>query len=55
LAGIPDCKKTYKVVSTLTPLDLKRLKKDFLSLAKLHPPKPGQIGDAFLDFLNTRN
>ena len=40
LAGIPDCKKTYKVVKMLSPLDLKRLKKEFVSLAKLHPPKP---------------
>ena len=37
----------------LSPMELKKLKKDFLNLSKLHPPKSkDQFGDAFLEFLN---
>jgi len=36
-------------------MELKKLKKEFLNLSKLHPPKQGaNFGDVFLDFLNTR-
>ena len=55
LYGIPGCKRNYKIVRALSALELKRMKKDFLSLAKLHPPQLSQMGDTFLDFLNTRN
>ena len=55
---VPNCAKVqYKVMRTLPVLELKRLKKDFLNLSKLHPPKKSAgctYGDVFLDFLNTR-
>ena len=55
LTGLPGCTKAYRVLRVLSPLELKRLKKDFLGLCKLHPPKSkDKMGDAFLDFLNTR-
>ena len=57
LTGVPgsSAKSNYKVVKVLSVLELKRLKKEFLSLAKMHPPKVEHIADAFLEFLNTRN
>ena len=51
LKGFPDCKRSYKVVKSLSPLELKRLKKDFLTLSKLHPPPQNAMGDTFLEFL----
>jgi hypothetical protein len=45
------------VIRTISVLELKKLKKDFLNLSKLHPPKKSggyTYGDVFLDFLNTR-
>ena len=55
LTGLPGCSKPYKVLKVMAPLELKRLKKDFLALCKLHPPKNQKsMGDAFLDFLGTR-
>lgn len=55
LTGLPGCSKPYRVLRVISPLELKRLKKDFLGLCKLHPPKKtSQMGDAFLDFLSTR-
>ena len=56
LTGLPGCSKPYKVFRAFSPLELKRMKKDFLALCKLHPPKnKGSMGDAFLDFLQTRS
>ena len=44
----------YKVMKILSPVELKRIKKDFLNLSKLHPPKSkDQFGNTFLNFLNT--
>lgn len=38
----------------LAPIELKKLKKDFLNLSKLHPPKAkDNFGDCFLQFINT--
>ena len=55
LTGLPGCAKPYKVLKIMSPLELKRLKKDFLGLCKLHPPKSkAGMGDAFLEFLNAR-
>ena len=55
MTGLPGCSKPYKVFKQMSPLELKRLKKDFLALCKLHPPKHQRhMGDAFLDFLSTR-
>jgi hypothetical protein len=37
----------------LSPVELKKLKKDFLNLSKLHPPKSKDLfGNTFLEFLN---
>ena len=55
MTGLPGCNKPYKVFRVISPLELKRMKKDFLALCKLHPPKDrGSMGNAFLDFLSTR-
>ena len=55
LAGLPGCKSKYKVLRILSPVELKKFKKDFLSLSKLHPPKSkDKFGDAFLEFLNAQ-
>jgi hypothetical protein len=44
------------VARILSPLELKKFKKDFLSLSKLHPPKSkDKFGDAFLEFLNAQH
>lgn len=55
---MPNCLKTqYRVVRPIPVLELKKLKKDFLNLSKLHPPKKtsgSSYGDVFLDFVNTR-
>jgi hypothetical protein len=56
--GVPNCNKhKYKAARIMSPIELKKLKKDFLNLSKLHPPKRSggvTFGDAFLDFVNTR-
>jgi hypothetical protein len=50
---LPGCAKKYKVLRVLSPVELKKYKKDFLNLSKLHPPKSkDKFGDAFLEFLN---
>ena len=55
LAGLPGCSKKYKVLKILSPVELKKFKKDFLSLSKLHPPKSkDKFGDSFLEFLNAQ-
>ena len=55
LAGIPNCTKKYKVLRILSPVELKKFKKDFLNLSKLHPPKSkDKFGDTFLEFLNAQ-
>jgi tRNA uridine 5-carbamoylmethylation protein Kti12 len=57
LAGLPGCpsKTRYKVMKLLSPVELKKFKKDFLSLCKLHPPKSkDRFGEAFLEFLNAQ-
>ena len=55
---VPNCAKVqYRVVRTISVLELKKLKKDFLNLSKLHPPKKSSgntFGDVFLEFVNTR-
>ena len=56
--GIPDCSAKYRVARMLTQIELKKLKKDFLNLSKLHPPKGGQKKGMFeagyVEFLNSR-
>jgi len=38
---------------TLAPVELKKLKKEFLNLCRLKPPKSkADFGDAFVEFLN---
>ena len=39
----------------MSPVELKRLKKEFLNLCRLKPPSGGKnsFGDAFLEFLNS--
>jgi hypothetical protein len=38
----------------LAPVELKKLKKEFLNLCRLKPPRSkADFGDAFLEFLNT--
>jgi tRNA uridine 5-carbamoylmethylation protein Kti12 len=52
--GVPHCAKKYKVQKILSPVELKKLKKDFLNLSKLHPPSSkDKFSDAFLEFLNS--
>ena len=51
------CAKLYKVVRMLSPIELKKLKKDYLTLSKMHPPKKGKgsgFEDSYLEFLNGR-
>ena len=41
----------------LSPIELKKLKKDYLTLSKMHPPKKGKgsgFEDSYLEFLNGR-
>ena len=58
MIGVPGCNsKTYKVVKIISPLELKQIKKEFLNLSKLHPPKKTAkttYADAFLEFLNNK-
>ncbi len=55
MSGVPGSSKPYKVLRVLAPVELKKYKKDFLSLSKLHPPKSkDKFGDAFLEFLNAQ-
>lgn len=55
LSGLPGCTKGYKVLRVLAPVELKKYKKDFLSLSKLHPPKSkDRFGDTFLEFVSTQ-
>jgi len=49
------CSKLYKVVRMLSPIELKKLKKDYLNLSKMHPPSKGSgcgFEDSFIEFLN---
>lgn len=55
LAGLPGCTKKYRVLRVLSPVELKKFKKDFLNLSKLHPPKSkDKFGDTFLEFVNAQ-
>lgn len=43
----------YKVMRIISPVEFKKLKKEFLNLSKLHPPKSkDKFGDSFLEFIN---
>lgn len=37
--GIPDCKTRYKFTNVIQAIEFKKMKKDYLNLSKLHPPK----------------
>jgi hypothetical protein len=51
--GIPDCKVRYKFTKVLHAIELKKFKKDYLNLCKLHPPKTKEnFGNHFIEFLN---
>ena len=39
LTGLPSCSKPYRVNKVFSPLELKRLKKDYLAFCKVQPPK----------------
>ena len=56
--GLPMCPAKYRVARHMSAIELKRLKKDFLNLSKLHPPKGGQKEGVFeagyIEFLNSR-
>ena len=58
--GIPNCSKLYKVYRHLPAMELKKMKKEFLSLSKLHPPKAAPsknetpFEDSFVEYLNSR-
>ena len=50
---IEDCKLKYKVLKIISPVELKKIKKEFLNFCKLRPPKEkASFGDAYLEFLN---
>mmetsp|Transcript_27736 Transcript_27736/g.20828 ORF Transcript_27736/g.20828 Transcript_27736/m.20828 type:complete len:142 (-) Transcript_27736:9-434(-) len=53
--GVPNCfKEKYKMTKICSPIELKKLKSEFLNFSKLHPPKSkDQFGDSFLQFLNS--
>jgi hypothetical protein len=39
----------------LSPIELKKLKKDYLNLSKMHPPSKGKgcgFEDSYIEFLN---
>jgi hypothetical protein len=51
---IEGCKLKYRILKILSPVELKKIKKEFLNLCKLKPPKDqASFGDAYLEFLNT--
>ena len=51
---IPDCKLKYSINKIVSPIELKKLKKEFLNLCKLKPPRSKDyFGDAFVQFLIT--
>ena len=53
--GMTGCSKLYKVVRMLSPIELKKLKKDYLNLSKMHPPSKGKgcgFEDSYIEFLN---
>jgi hypothetical protein len=51
---IEGCKTKYRIIKVLSPVELKRIKKEFLNFCKLKPPKDKDFfADAFLEFLNT--
>jgi len=42
------------MLKTMAPVELKKLKKEFLNLCRLKPPGgKADFGNAFLEFLNT--
>ena len=52
--GVENCKLKYRIMKIMSPVELKRFKKEFLNLCRLKPPKGRDgFGDAFLEFLNT--
>jgi len=51
---IPNAKLKYRIYKIMSPVELKKIKKEFLNLCKLKPPKSKDaFTDAFLEFLNT--
>ena len=48
-----DCKVKFKLSKIWSPVALKRIKKEFLNLCKLKPPKEkSSFGDMFIEFIN---
>ena len=48
------CKKKLSLNSTVTLIELKKYKKEFINLCKQYPPNNVEdIGDAFITYLNT--
>ena len=51
---VPGCKLKYRMMKTMAPVELKRIKKEFLNFCKLKPPKTkDDFGNAFLEFVNS--
>lgn len=52
--GIPDCKLTYRILRIMSPVELKKIKKDFVKFCRQKPPRSkADFGDAFLEYLNS--
>jgi len=50
---MPECRLKYKIVKVYSPVELKKIKKEYLNLCKLKPPKDqSHFGDAFIEYLN---
>lgn len=51
---IPDCKLKYEINKIISPVELKKIKKEFLNFSKLKPPKSKDYFSlSFVEFLNS--
>jgi len=52
--AVPNCKIKYRIFKVMSPIELNRLKKEFLNLCKMKPPKTKEVfGDSFVEFVNS--
>lgn len=49
---IPNSKVNFVFVKILSPVDLKRAKKSFLTYCKMKPPAKEVFADSYIEYLN---
>eukprot|EP01089_Gocevia_fonbrunei_P000502 TRINITY_DN1051_c0_g1_i2.p1 TRINITY_DN1051_c0_g1~~TRINITY_DN1051_c0_g1_i2.p1 ORF type:complete len:277 (-),score=49.76 TRINITY_DN1051_c0_g1_i2:111-941(-) len=50
--AVPKADTRAKLVRKVTVAELGRIRRQFLKISQLHPPKPAEMGDVFVEYLN---